>query len=94
MNEQVIYCTACVSEYIDAIQKWEDAPVGDRPEFMDLVRPAITYAPSWQSMTMLGQMVWGCVAAPACLQHLGRREISVVEKAVGSGLIPGRPGLS
>jgi hypothetical protein len=59
-------------------------------------RPAIqvsaTWAPSWQSQVVGGQMMMACVVIPSCFDHLSNRERSAEEIAAGNGLILGGGG--
>lgn len=85
-------CLSCVSEYVLARNKWIESgqPDGQEPSYSDSVRPAITNAAAWQQQVVGGQMIMACVALPTCMQHLGVREKTAMERAAGSGLmVPG-----
>jgi hypothetical protein len=81
----VTKCLACVSEYIQHKNKFpneERLPVND----------AITWAPSWQNFSIMGQSMFGCVALPSCMQHLDVKDKTPQQRAMEGGLLLGGPG--
>lgn len=82
---QTIKCLACVSEHLAARQKMPDQ---DPPVIQD----AITWAPSWQTKTMGGNVMMACVAVPSCLDHLSNEEKSPQQRAMEGGILLGGSG--
>jgi len=74
-------CLACCGEYIVAKNK------GD--ETLPMIEDAITWAPSWQSQNVGGQMVMSCVPAPTCMRHLNASEETPMQRAMRGGLLLG-----
>jgi hypothetical protein len=83
-STQVIKCLQCCGEYLLAKKKFgADA---DLPEIHDMV----TWAPSWQSTTMMGQMIVAAVPLPTCLDHMESKEKTAQQRAMEGGiLLPG-----
>jgi hypothetical protein len=77
------YCLQCCGEYIQARDR--GIPVVQRPA----IQVAATWAPSWQSQAVGGQMMMACVVIPSCFDHLSNRQKSPQEIAAGSGLFLG-----
>jgi hypothetical protein len=68
---------------------------GMEPENMapPVINDAICLVPVWQQMQVGQNMVMGCVAIPACMEHIEVKEMSPIEKAVQGGrIIPGGVG--
>jgi hypothetical protein len=80
-------CLPCISEWIKA-----ECPGGPDGEEFSKISESITLAPSWETKTMMGQMVMACVMVPTCLGHLGVKEKTPQEKAMESGLFLGGNG--
>jgi hypothetical protein len=80
------YCLQCCGEYIQA--RDSGMPPAQRPA----IQMSATWAPSWQTHTINGQMMMACVVIPSCFDHLGNRQKSAEEMAAGSGLFLGGSG--
>lgn len=81
---QVIKCLSCINDYF---QWQQNKPDSDPPEIDD----AITWAPSWQSNSIMGQMYFACVMAPSCMRHLGIKQMTPEERAIAGGILLARP---
>lgn len=80
------YCLQCCGEYIAAREK--GMPPDERPA----IQLAATWAPSWQSQPIAGQMLFACTTVPTCFDHLVNRERTPEEIAAASGLALGGGG--
>jgi hypothetical protein len=76
--------TSCLQCIAEAIEVGDD--VGKPGEWLSKIGEAITWAPSWQTVMMSGQMMVSCVAVPSCGKHLTNRQKTSAEKASSSGL--------
>lgn len=89
---QVLYCLTCIGERIHFLDEQMEGkhPEDDPgPELNE----AITFAPAWQTQTMLMQQFMACVAVPSCMKHLSAKERSPEEQALlGGKLLPGKMG--
>ena len=87
MNEKCLACIEAYATFLDAQAKGKVPPDQASPEIQD----AITHAPSWQTHSIMGQMVMACVALPSCMDHLVPHHKTAQEKMALSGglLVPG-----
>jgi hypothetical protein len=95
-------CLQCIGEHKAevhnrdgnrALAKARGADYEEPTEPLPPIRVAVTLAPSWQTLSAMGQMVMACVAVPVCFEHIAAHEKTAEEKAVSGGLLLGRPGL-
>jgi hypothetical protein len=73
-----IKCNPCVEEYLklpDGEQDWNN------------VNDADTYVPTWQTKTMMGQMLAGVISTPVCKKHIVMAKPNVQEQAARNGII-------
>jgi hypothetical protein len=85
-----IKCLACYEELANFLGAQEEGKIPDDAE-RPVPEDAVTFAPAWQTKTIMGQMVMACIALPSCERHLVPQKRSAVEQSVmrGGVLIPG-----
>jgi hypothetical protein len=87
-----LHCLACIEAHVTFLTEQENGKHPAEEEAPE-IREAYTLAPSWQTHTMMGQMMMTCVALPSCYEHLVPQKKSPMERSALAGgvLIPG-PG--
>ena len=88
-----IKCLGCCGNHIQALKDRAEGVLvnGEEPE-LPVIRNAVTYAPSWQSHQIAGQIIFACVPLPSCWQCLVPEEKTPAERATKSGLAVPAPG--
>lgn len=87
-NSFILKCIDCIARHMEWRKAQALGSTGEEP----VINDAITLAPSWQSTTIQGQVIFACVAVPSCMEHLTPKELSVQEKAARAGLLHGTAG--
>lgn len=85
-NPFTLKCLDCIARHME----WRKKQATGSEELEPVINDAVTLAPSWQSTTIAAQVIFACVALPACMEHLTPTELSAQEKAIKSGLLPAR----
>lgn len=86
-----IRCVQCIQVYLALPVDHPDRVSG---EAWSKVNLADTYIPTWEQMQIApGQVMFGLVALPACIEHIGVKPLTAEQIALRSGLaLPGMPG--
>jgi hypothetical protein len=84
-------CIKCFEFAFNARRDLDNGVLWDGQEpVVPEVKDAITMAPSWQSQSIMNQMLFACVPLPCCEEHLEERKETPIERATKSGLaLPG-----
>ena len=91
--QQKTSCLSCIGNWMQRQKDIREGVLidGEPPEPYE-IQEAITWAPSWQTQNIMGQVVVACVALPSCMNCLSPEEKSAAERATRSGLALPAPG--